>query len=329
MKFCKMETKFKEELMYDEMIDLEETKIANNDNVNINETEDAPSLADTAEDDDKKLYEFLEDINMETIFMILKANQVTFQSLRYLKNEDLKEAVPPLGLRVEFREKLFAWQKSQLFTIKENNINFNNVFHNSHHLTTLQTVHNSSVSESVTCAQPVSDDEIEANISKTIQPILVRLTNEVTSLRQEVNYLRNEIKGLKKETSVVKLVMPENPYKSMDDFLHFEKQLQNDKNLTDSFVKELQTVAKTPNFVKNCWRKLLMDELAENLCWKGTEEKKSVRSLSTSKAIKYAAISIGLREDEFIKHTKSFFQFAKNRQICKAKYKEKSKTLKN
>lgn len=75
-----------------------------------------------------------------------------------------------------------------------------------------------------------------AKISKTIEPILVRLTNEVTSLRQEISYLRNEIKQLKEEKSSVKLVIPETPYKVMDDFLNFEKQLQDDKNFSDSFV---------------------------------------------------------------------------------------------
>ena len=38
-----------------------------------------------------------------------------------------------------------------------------------------------------------------------------------------------------------------------------------------SKAKELQTVAKTPNFTKNFW-KLLVDDVAERLRWKGTEE---------------------------------------------------------
>ncbi|XP_037808803.1 zinc finger protein 177-like isoform X2 [Lucilia sericata] len=97
-------------------------------------------------------------------------------------------------------------------------------------------------------------------------------------------------------------------------------------HIDDEEGKELLTVAKSPNFTKNCWRKLLVDELAEKLCWTGTEDKKSVRSLSTSKIIRNAAISIGLGEDEYIKCTKSFFQFAKHRQICRIKYKEKPKT---
>uniref|UniRef100_A0A1I8M104 Uncharacterized protein n=1 Tax=Musca domestica TaxID=7370 RepID=A0A1I8M104_MUSDO len=65
-------------------------------------------------EDDYMLREFLKGINMESLFEQLKASHVTFRSLQYLKKEDLKEAVPPLGLRVEFREKLFAWKKRKL-----------------------------------------------------------------------------------------------------------------------------------------------------------------------------------------------------------------------
>ncbi|XP_075170229.1 uncharacterized protein LOC142242536 [Haematobia irritans] len=43
-------------------------------------------------------------------FGISDAN-VTYRSLRYLNEQDLKEAVPPLGFRAEFREKLSIWKK--------------------------------------------------------------------------------------------------------------------------------------------------------------------------------------------------------------------------
>ncbi|XP_037808802.1 zinc finger protein 3 homolog isoform X1 [Lucilia sericata] len=207
----------------------------------------------------------------------------------------------------------------------DSNINCTNILQNSDNLTPIHTVINNSLSEdaNVTHVQKEALEDVVAKFSKTIEPMFMRLTKEVASLRQEVICLRDE---LKKGKSSTKLVMPDHPFKVMDDFLNFEKQLQCDKNFSDSFGKELLTVAKSPNFTKNCWRKLLVDELAEKLCWTGTEDKKSVRSLSTSKIIRNAAISIGLGEDEYIKCTKSFFQFAKHRQICRIKYKEKPKT---
>lgn len=74
-----------------------------------------------------------------------------------------------------------------------------------------------------------------ANFSKAIEPTFIKLTNELTSLRQEIKYLRNEVKELKKENSIEELTMPENPFKVMDDFLNFEKKLQ-DKKFLNSFV---------------------------------------------------------------------------------------------
>ncbi|XP_039969942.1 uncharacterized protein LOC120781780 [Bactrocera tryoni] len=131
----------------------------------------------------------------------------------------------------------------------------------------------------------------------------------------------SEANNIKQQRYNIELVIPQQPFQTMEDILNFEKQLQEDPNLFASFEMELKTVGKKPNFTKNCWRKLLVDKLAEKLCWKGTEQNKSVRSLSTSKSIRNAAISIGIEEDEFIRNTKSFFQFAKNRQESKEKYK--------
>ncbi|XP_067614386.1 uncharacterized protein [Eurosta solidaginis] len=63
--------------------------------------------------DEENLCKFLKEIDMESVLPYLKSAEVTFESLKYLKGEDLKEAVPPLGLRVLFREKLFAWRKEE------------------------------------------------------------------------------------------------------------------------------------------------------------------------------------------------------------------------
>lgn len=36
-----------------------------------------------------------------------------------MKKDDIKEAIPPLGLRMEFREKLFAWKKREVIIKKK------------------------------------------------------------------------------------------------------------------------------------------------------------------------------------------------------------------
>ncbi|XP_049304076.1 uncharacterized protein LOC125776362 [Bactrocera dorsalis] len=212
----------------------------------------------------------------------------------------------------------------QSFMMADKQINnFNNIFQQTQNLSTLQTVYNDSIKKTLQ-VEAVSFDEISRKFAATLEPMFIRLTNGITLLRQEVKSLRKEVSELKQDRYNIKLVIPQQPFQTMKDFLNFEKQLQEDPNLFASFASEmeLKTVGKKPNFTKNCWRKLLVDELAEKLCWKGTE-KKSVRSLNASKSIRNAAIAIGIGEDEFIRNTKSFFQFAKNRKESKEKYKSK------
>ncbi|KAL7723411.1 hypothetical protein ACLKA6_003666, partial [Drosophila palustris] len=64
------------------------------------------------EADEEKILALLKDFQMESIFDYLKAAKITFESLKSCDKEDLREAIPPLGLRIEFREKLFHWRKT-------------------------------------------------------------------------------------------------------------------------------------------------------------------------------------------------------------------------
>ncbi|XP_065359760.1 uncharacterized protein LOC135953710 [Calliphora vicina] len=64
--------------------------------------------------DEIDLQQFLQTINMESLFETLKAANVTYRSLPYITNADLTEAIPHLGLRAEFRSKLVTWRKTEL-----------------------------------------------------------------------------------------------------------------------------------------------------------------------------------------------------------------------
>ncbi|XP_037811933.1 uncharacterized protein LOC119603813 isoform X2 [Lucilia sericata] len=70
-------------------------------------------MNDQHDDDDYRLQVLLQSFNLEEVYQHLKAAKVTYRSLKYLQRGDLKEAIPPLGLRIEFREKLFQWKKLQ------------------------------------------------------------------------------------------------------------------------------------------------------------------------------------------------------------------------
>ncbi|XP_036344842.1 uncharacterized protein LOC118754085 [Rhagoletis pomonella] len=65
-------------------------------------------------EDDENLKTLLKEFRLECIFENLKAAQITYRCLKYIQKEDLKEAVLHLGLRIEFREKLFAWRKNKV-----------------------------------------------------------------------------------------------------------------------------------------------------------------------------------------------------------------------
>ncbi|XP_067627089.1 uncharacterized protein [Eurosta solidaginis] len=71
------------------------------------------SFLSEEENDENKLKAILKSFDLENVFEYLKAAQVTYRSLKYLRKENVKEAIPPLGLRVEFREKLIGWQKKE------------------------------------------------------------------------------------------------------------------------------------------------------------------------------------------------------------------------
>ncbi|XP_054087742.1 uncharacterized protein LOC128922142 [Zeugodacus cucurbitae] len=78
--------------------------------IQINEQGD---LTYTCVEEDTDLLNLLKEFDLETLFLGLKNAGITFRSLKYLSKEDIAEAVKNIGLRAEFREKLFFWRKSK------------------------------------------------------------------------------------------------------------------------------------------------------------------------------------------------------------------------
>lgn len=63
--------------------------------------------------DDMKLKILLERFDLEQLYPTLKNAGVYYKNLRYLNAEDIKEIIKPIGLRAEFREKLFAYFRAE------------------------------------------------------------------------------------------------------------------------------------------------------------------------------------------------------------------------
>ncbi|KAM8701548.1 hypothetical protein ACLKA7_000919 [Drosophila subpalustris] len=68
--------------------------------------------------DESKLITFLEERGLSSSYPYLKKSQVTFESLEYLTEDDIKEVITPVGIRALFRVKLIEWKK-QTFGAKE------------------------------------------------------------------------------------------------------------------------------------------------------------------------------------------------------------------
>ncbi|XP_054083855.1 uncharacterized protein LOC128920505 [Zeugodacus cucurbitae] len=77
-----------------------------------NTTRSMQELSEDSEED-TDLLNLLKEFDLETLFLCLKNAGITFRSLKYLSKEDIAEAVKNIGLRAEFREKLFFWRKSK------------------------------------------------------------------------------------------------------------------------------------------------------------------------------------------------------------------------
>ncbi|KAI8033662.1 hypothetical protein M5D96_013574 [Drosophila gunungcola] len=64
--------------------------------------------------EDEKLEEFPKENECEDIRKYFKDAQIRYSDLKYIiTEENLREAVPPLGPRLRFREKLLSWRKAE------------------------------------------------------------------------------------------------------------------------------------------------------------------------------------------------------------------------
>ncbi|XP_015042906.1 uncharacterized protein [Drosophila pseudoobscura] len=70
------------------------------------------------EEEYETLWEFLRKIKMESVFEDLKAAEVTYDRLKFLNSEDVKDAIRLVGPRAEFREKLLMMKRTEFGNIK-------------------------------------------------------------------------------------------------------------------------------------------------------------------------------------------------------------------
>ncbi|XP_075150250.1 uncharacterized protein LOC142224361 [Haematobia irritans] len=152
-------------------------------------------------------------------------------------------------------------------------------------------------------------------IQETNQKMLRRVMEEIK--------LINSSAHPSKKTSVI----PKIPFSSKNQFEDFEKFIQNSENTFSAFVEELssETFNSSVTFIKTSWRRLISDQVAQQMSWQGTLAKSPVRPLSTTLAIKqvyFKKYPLG-NDVEFQKTCISFFQHASTRLKKRKSYKGK------
>ncbi|XP_022220383.2 uncharacterized protein LOC111072683 [Drosophila obscura] len=125
-------------------------------------------------------------------------------------------------------------------------------------------------------------------------------------------------------------VIPLNPFTLGSELEALEKRLQDDENLK-RMVKEFENLNANDyeKYIRMCWRKLFVDELAEKYCWRGTTTKKCIRPLSITLAIRSASRKKypNFEESVFERASQKFFQYAHDRLMKLANYATKAKKV--
>ncbi|KNC30276.1 hypothetical protein FF38_01256 [Lucilia cuprina] len=82
--------------------------------------------------------------------------------------------------------------------------------------------------------------------------------------------------------------MPKRPFYFLEEFVKFEAEVQNDEEKYNQLISDFEenTAPCIQNYAKTCWRKLMDDKAAQQMCWKGTKKKMNVRSLTVTQALK-------------------------------------------
>ncbi|XP_065365969.1 uncharacterized protein LOC135958945 isoform X3 [Calliphora vicina] len=173
--------------------------------------------------------------------------------------------------------------------------------------------------------------EIKEDLQNTEMKLSKEIREQTKAIKSIVVRIIEEIKLNKNLRTTPKTsVIPKEPFTSIDDFLNFESEIQNDEKKYYQLVSDFeeQSANSLQNYVKSIWRKLIKDGAAQHMCWKGTERKTPVRSLTVTQALKAACVSKFTVEADlnFEKISIQHFQHAKGRHLKKLNYKNKTKT---
>ncbi|XP_036347343.1 uncharacterized protein LOC118756701 [Rhagoletis pomonella] len=173
-------------------------------------------------------------------------------------------------------------------------------------------------------------DELHQKIDKFQENVLKE--QEIT--QKLLKRVLEEVKANgNSKSSTRKPIMPKTPFKEENDFKDFEAKIEKSENKFNDLVADFLSIicGNSSKFLKEAWRKIMTDEVAQKLCWQGTNNKTPVRALSVTTALKQAynqKFATAASDSEFERTVISFFQHANNRLQKKHAYKERKENKK-
>ncbi|XP_039950538.1 uncharacterized protein LOC126765261 [Bactrocera neohumeralis] len=164
----------------------------------------------------------------------------------------------------------------------------------------------------------------ENKILKEIDHNQRSIKRALTRILQETKETKQTTKTNHKSRSELLLKVP---FDNLEQFQNFEKDIQEHSSKFNELKEEFFTVSghTAEKFVKNAWRQIFIDGVAQNLCWKGTKDKMAVRPLSVTAALKstFSSRFPHATDIDFERTSIVFFQHAKGRYMKKKAYDSK------
>ncbi|EDW30697.1 GL16675 [Drosophila persimilis] len=113
---------------------------------------------------------------------------------------------------------------------------------------------------------------------------LDRNTAEMVALRSEIGSIKAKVCG---EIRKPKVVLPCQPLTTIDELDHFEHNLQEESFFKNVIAELMMSGEKAfDKWIRSSWRSIVSDEVARQCSWRGTEEKKCIRGLRVTLAIR-------------------------------------------
>ncbi|XP_033240782.1 uncharacterized protein [Drosophila pseudoobscura] len=141
---------------------------------------------------------------------------------------------------------------------------------------------------------------------------LDRNTAEMVALRSEIGSIKAKVCG---EIRKPKVVLPCQPLTTIDELDHFEHNLQEESFFKNVIAELMMSGEKAfDKWIRSSWRSIVSDEVARQCSWRGTEEKKCIRGLRITLAIRTGFKErFSLEDADFDRIPQKFFQHDQDR----------------